>query len=57
VLEQTLPQRFGQTDARYKVWIFIAFSGYLSILLFSLSSEDRLGRLGLPSVSLARVWQ
>jgi small-conductance mechanosensitive channel len=46
VLEQTLPRRFGRADARYKVRKFIAFSGYLSILLFlALLFEDRLGRL------------
>ncbi|HTF63887.1 MAG TPA: mechanosensitive ion channel domain-containing protein [Edaphobacter sp.] len=45
-LEQTLPRRFGRTDARYKVRKFIAFSGYLSILLFlAVLFEDRLGRL------------
>lgn len=46
VLEQTLPRRFGRADARYKVRKFVAFSGYLSILLFlGLLFEDRLGRL------------
>jgi small-conductance mechanosensitive channel len=46
VLEQTLPRRFGRADARYKVRKFLAFSGYLSILLFlGLLFEDRLGRL------------
>jgi small-conductance mechanosensitive channel len=46
VLEQTLPRRFGQADARYKVRKFVAFSAYLSILLFlGLLFEDRLGRL------------
>ncbi len=46
VLEQTLPQRFGRADARYKVRKFIVFSGYLSILLFlAILFEDRLGRL------------
>ena len=46
VLEQTLPRRFGRADARYKVRKFIAFSGYLSILLFlAILFEDRLGRL------------
>src|SRR5882757_6340492 len=45
-LEQTLPRRFGRADARYKVRKFLAFSGYLSILLFlALLFEDRLGRL------------
>src|SRR6202166_2061059 len=46
VLEETLPRRFGRADARYKVRKFIAFSGYLSILLFlAILFEDRLGRL------------
>jgi small-conductance mechanosensitive channel len=46
VLEQTLPQRFGRADARYKVRKFIVFSGYLTLLLFlGLLFEDRLGRL------------
>ena len=46
VLEQILPRRFGRADARYKVRKFIAFSGYLSILLFlAILFEDRLGRL------------
>jgi small-conductance mechanosensitive channel len=46
VLEQTLPRRFGRADARYKVRKFVAFSGYLSILLFlAILFEDRLGRL------------
>src|SRR6202045_4915696 len=46
LLEQTLPRRFGRADARYKVRKFIAFSGYLSILLFlAILFEDRLGRL------------
>src|ERR1700693_1741645 len=46
VLEQTLPRRFGRADARYKVRKFLAFSGYLSILLFlAILFEDRLGRL------------
>src|ERR1700693_4737315 len=46
VLEKTLPQRFGQADARYKVRKLIVFSGYLSILLFlAILFEDRLGRL------------
>jgi small-conductance mechanosensitive channel len=45
-LEQTLPRRFGRADARYKVRKFLAFSGYLSILLFlAILFEDRLGRL------------
>jgi small-conductance mechanosensitive channel len=48
VLERTLPQRFGQADARYKVHKFIAFTGYLSILLFlAILFEDRLGRLSV----------
>jgi hypothetical protein len=34
VLEQMLPRRFGKADARYKVRKFIAFFGYLSIILF-----------------------
>jgi small-conductance mechanosensitive channel len=46
LLEQTLPRRFGRADARYKVRKFVAFSGYLSILLFlAILFEDRLGRL------------
>jgi small-conductance mechanosensitive channel len=46
VLEKTLPPRFGRADARYKVRKLIAFSGYLSILLFlAILFEDRLGRL------------
>src|ERR1700732_3282023 len=46
VLEKTLPQRFGQADARYKVRKLIVFSGYFSILLFlAILFEDRLGRL------------
>jgi small-conductance mechanosensitive channel len=45
-LEQTLPRRFGRADARYKVRKFLAFSGYLTILLFlAILFEDRLGRL------------
>jgi len=48
VLEQTLPQRFGRADARYRVRKFIAYSGFLSILLFlAILFEDRLGRLSL----------
>src|ERR1700720_4723295 len=47
-LEQTLPRRFGQADARYKVRKFIVFSGYLTILLFlAILFEDRLGRLSV----------
>jgi small-conductance mechanosensitive channel len=46
VLEQTLPRRFGQADARYKVRKFVVFSGYVAILLFlAILFEDRLGRL------------
>src|SRR6202045_1808165 len=46
VLEQSLPQRFGRADARYKVRKFLVFSGYFSILLFlAILFEDRLGRL------------
>src|SRR5271154_1033740 len=46
LLEQTLPRRFGRSDARYKVRKFVVFSGYLSILLFlAILFEDRLGRL------------
>jgi small-conductance mechanosensitive channel len=46
VLEQTLPRRFGRADARYRVRKFVAFSGYLLILLFlAILFEDRLGRL------------
>src|SRR6202045_2816489 len=45
-LEQTLPRRFGRADARYKVRKFLAFSGYLTILLFlAILFGDRLGRL------------
>ena len=46
VLEQTLPRRFGRSDARYRVRKFVVFCGYLAILLFlALLFEDRLGRL------------
>src|SRR5580700_3211937 len=46
VMEQTLPQRFGRADARYKVRKFIVFSGYLTLLVFlGILFEDRLGRL------------
>jgi small-conductance mechanosensitive channel len=46
VLEQTLPRRFGQADARYKVRKFLVFTGYFTILLFvTILFEDRLGRL------------
>jgi small-conductance mechanosensitive channel len=48
VLERTLPLRFGQADARYKVRKFIVFAGYVAILLFlSILFEDRLGRLSV----------
>jgi small-conductance mechanosensitive channel len=48
LLEQALPRRFGQADARYKVRKFVVFSGYLTILLFlSILFEDRLGRLSV----------
>src|SRR5271170_6583083 len=44
--EQTLPRRFGRSDARYKVRKFVVFTGYLAILLFlAILFEDRLGRL------------
>src|ERR1700733_12399488 len=46
VLEQTLPRHFGRVDERYRVRKFVAFSGYIAILLFvSILFEDRLGRL------------
>jgi small-conductance mechanosensitive channel len=46
LLEQRLPRRFGQADARYRVRKFLVFSGYVAILLFvSILFEDRLGRL------------
>src|SRR6202167_3788136 len=46
VLEETLPRRFGRSDARYKVRKLVVFSGYLSILIFlAFVFEDRLGRL------------
>jgi small-conductance mechanosensitive channel len=46
VLERTLPRRFGQADARYKVRKLVVFSGYFSILLFlAFVFEDRLNRL------------
>src|ERR1700692_1333818 len=53
VLEETLPRRFGRADARYKVRKFIAFSGYLSILLLLvILFEDRWGRLSFaPGVA------
>ncbi len=47
VLEKTLPRRFGQGDARYRVRKFVVFSGYFATLLFlAILFEDRLGRLG-----------
>jgi small-conductance mechanosensitive channel len=46
LLERTLPLRFGQADARYKVRKFVVFAGYVTILLFlAILFEDRLGRL------------
>ena len=46
VLEETLPRRFGRSDARYKVRKLVVFSGYLSILIFlAFVFEDRLSRL------------
>jgi small-conductance mechanosensitive channel len=46
LLEQTLPRRFGQADARYRVRKFLVFCGYVAILLFvAMLFEDRLGRL------------
>jgi small-conductance mechanosensitive channel len=48
LLEQALPRRFGQADARYRVRKFVVFSGYLTILLFlAILFEDRLGRLSI----------
>jgi small-conductance mechanosensitive channel len=48
VLERTLPRRFGQIDARYKVHKFLVFAGYVTILLFlAILFGDRLGRLGV----------
>jgi small-conductance mechanosensitive channel len=48
LLERTLPLRFGQVDARYKVRKFIVFAGYVCILLFlAILFEDRLGRLSV----------
>jgi small-conductance mechanosensitive channel len=48
LLEQALPRRFGQADARYRVRKFVVFSGYLTILLFlAILFEDRLGRLSV----------
>ena len=34
VLEETLPRRFGRSDARYKVRKLVVFSGYLFPLSF-----------------------
>ncbi len=46
LLERTLPRRFGQADARYRVRKFVVFSGYFAILLFvSILFEDRLSHL------------
>jgi small-conductance mechanosensitive channel len=46
LLEQALPRRFGQADARYRVRKFVVFSGYVATLLFIATLfEDRLGRL------------
>jgi small-conductance mechanosensitive channel len=46
LLEQRLPRRFGQIDARYRVRKFLVLSGYVAIVLFVLILfEDRLGRL------------
>ena len=46
VLERTLPRHFGRADARYKVRKFVAFFGYVCVLLFlGILFEDRLGRL------------
>jgi small-conductance mechanosensitive channel len=46
ILERTLPRHFGRADARYKVRKFIAFFGYVCIILFlAILFEDRLGRL------------
>jgi small-conductance mechanosensitive channel len=46
LLEQSLPRRFGQADARYRVRKFVVFSGYVATLLFiAILFEDRLGRL------------
>jgi small-conductance mechanosensitive channel len=46
LLEQRLPRRFGQADARYRVRKFVVFSGYFATLLFiAILFEDRLGRL------------
>jgi small-conductance mechanosensitive channel len=46
ILERTLPRHFGRADARYKVRKFVAFFGYVCIILFlAVLFEDRLGRL------------
>jgi small-conductance mechanosensitive channel len=46
VLERTLPRHFGRADARYRVRKFVAFFGYVCVLLFlAILFEDRLGRL------------
>ncbi|MGB8540930.1 MAG: mechanosensitive ion channel family protein, partial [Candidatus Acidiferrales bacterium] len=46
ILERTLPRHFGRADARYKVRKFVAFFGYVCIILFlAILFEDRLGRL------------
>lgn len=46
VLEETLPRRFGRSDARFKIRKLVVFSGYLSIVVFlAFVFEDRLGRL------------
>jgi|ERR1700693_1072339 small-conductance mechanosensitive channel len=46
VLERTLPRHFGRADARYRVRKFVAFFGYVCVVLFlGILFEDRLGRL------------
>jgi small-conductance mechanosensitive channel len=46
VLERTLPRHFGRADARYRVRKFVAFFGYVCVVLFlAILFEDRLGRL------------
>jgi small-conductance mechanosensitive channel len=46
VLERTLPRQFGRADARYKARKFVAFFGYVCVILFlGVLFEDRLGRL------------
>jgi small-conductance mechanosensitive channel len=46
ILERTLPRHFGRADARYRVRKFIAFFGYVCVVLFlAILFEDRLGRL------------